>query len=63
MSVMSTGQTNRFSAFVRDVTMSGLLEMMLPTIMGTDVLRALKDQPATKDISIFVLTGLPKERR
>jgi CheY-like chemotaxis protein len=32
--------------------------MMLPTMMLTDVLRALKSQPTTKDIAIFVLTGL-----
>jgi len=35
-----------------------LLDMMLPTMMLTDVLRALKSQPTTKDIAIFVLTGL-----
>jgi DNA-binding response OmpR family regulator len=35
-----------------------LLDMMLPTMMGTDVLRALKSQSTTKDIAIFVLTSL-----
>jgi DNA-binding response OmpR family regulator len=38
-----------------------LLDMMLPTMMGMDVLRALKSQPATKDIAIFVLTGLSQK--
>ena len=38
-----------------------LLDMMLPTMMGTDVLRALKSQPATKDIAIFVITGLSQK--
>ena len=35
--------------------------MMLPTTMGMDVLRALKSQPATKDIAVFVLTGLSQK--
>jgi DNA-binding response OmpR family regulator len=38
-----------------------LLDMMLPTMMGTDVLRVLKSQPATKDIAVFVLTGLSQK--
>jgi CheY-like chemotaxis protein len=35
--------------------------MMLPTMMGIDVLQALKSQASTKDIAIFVLTGLSQK--
>lgn len=35
-----------------------LLDMMLPGVSGTEVLSALKREPATKDIPVFVLTGL-----
>jgi CheY-like chemotaxis protein len=38
-----------------------LLDMMLPTMTGTEILRKLKSQPATKDIAIFVLTGLSQK--
>jgi len=37
-----------------------LLDLMLPTVTGTSVLRALKEQPATKDVPVFVLTGLSR---
>jgi CheY-like chemotaxis protein len=40
-----------------------LLDMMLPTMMGTDVLRALKSQPTTKDIAVFVLSGLSQSNQ
>jgi two-component system, OmpR family, alkaline phosphatase synthesis response regulator PhoP len=35
-----------------------LLDMMLPKLSGTDVLRALKANPATMDIPVIVLTSL-----
>ena len=35
-----------------------LLDMMLPTMAGTDVLQALKSHPTTSNIPVFVLTGL-----
>ncbi|MGA2355049.1 MAG: response regulator [Terriglobales bacterium] len=35
-----------------------LLDMMLPKISGTEVLRALKGNPATMDIPVIVLTSL-----
>lgn len=38
-----------------------LLDMMLPLISGTEVLAALKIEPATKNIPIFVLTGLSQK--
>jgi CheY-like chemotaxis protein len=38
-----------------------LLDMMLPIMCGTDVLSALKMEPSTKDIPIFVLSGLSQK--
>jgi CheY-like chemotaxis protein len=38
-----------------------LLDMMLPTLAGTDVLKALKSNPATRSIPVFVLTGLAQK--
>jgi CheY-like chemotaxis protein len=38
-----------------------LLDMMLPIMSGTDVLSALKMEPSTKDIPIFVLSGLSQK--
>lgn len=35
-----------------------LLDMMLPMMSGPEVLAALKSEPTTKDIPVFVLTGL-----
>ena len=35
-----------------------LLDMMLPMMSGTQVLSLLKSEPSTKDIPVFVLTGL-----
>lgn len=35
-----------------------LLDMMLPKTSGLDVLKALKKEPATKNIPVLVLTGL-----
>jgi len=35
-----------------------LLDMMLPKISGTEVLKALKANPATMDIPVIVLTSL-----
>jgi len=38
-----------------------LLDMMLPKISGPDVLKALKANPATKDIPVVVLTSLSQK--
>jgi CheY-like chemotaxis protein len=38
-----------------------LLDMMLPTMSGTEVLSALKEDPSTKDIPVFVLSGLSQK--
>lgn len=38
-----------------------LLDMMLPTMMGPAVLEALKARSATKDIPVFVLSGLSQK--
>ena len=38
-----------------------LLDMMLPKISGPDVLKALKGNPATKDIPVVVLTSLSQK--
>jgi len=35
-----------------------LLDLLLPKITGTDVLKALKKDPATKKIAVIVLTGM-----
>ena len=35
-----------------------LLDLLLPKVSGTDVLKALKRQPATADIPVVVLTGM-----
>lgn len=35
-----------------------LLDMLLPKVSGQDVLRALKNDPATASIAVIVLTGL-----
>jgi CheY-like chemotaxis protein len=41
-----------------------LLDMMLPKISGPDVLKALKQDPATAGIPVMVLTGLsPKNAK
>ena len=40
-----------------------LLDMMLPTLMGTEVLAALKSDPATSGIPVFVLTGLAQKNQ
>ncbi len=37
-----------------------LLDMMLPKLSGTEVLKALKGNPATMDIPVIVLTSLSK---
>ncbi len=38
-----------------------LLDMMLPKISGPDVLKALKANPATKNIPVIVLTSLSQK--
>jgi DNA-binding response OmpR family regulator len=38
-----------------------ILDMMLPTLAGTEVLKGLKSQPATSRVPVFVLTGLSKK--
>jgi len=35
-----------------------LLDLLLPKLTGTDVLKALKKDPATKKIAVVVLTGM-----
>jgi CheY-like chemotaxis protein len=35
-----------------------LLDMLLPKVSGQDVLKALKNSPATANIAVVVLTGL-----
>jgi len=35
-----------------------LLDLLLPKVTGTDVLKALKKDPATKGIAVVVLTGM-----
>jgi DNA-binding response OmpR family regulator len=37
-----------------------LLDMMLPLLEGTSVLRKLRQQPATKSIPVVILSGLSK---
>jgi CheY-like chemotaxis protein len=38
-----------------------LLDMMLPTLEGTSVLRRLKADPATKSIPVVILSGLSQK--
>jgi CheY-like chemotaxis protein len=38
-----------------------LLDMMLPTLEGTEVLRQLKQDPITKDIPVIVLSSLSQK--
>jgi len=38
-----------------------LLDMMLPNLDGTAVLRVLKEDPRTKVIPVIVLSGLPQK--
>jgi CheY-like chemotaxis protein len=38
-----------------------LLDMLLPRLGGPEVLRALKKDPATKDIPVVVLSSLPQK--
>ena len=38
-----------------------LLDLMLPTLEGTSVLRHLKQSPQTKDIPVVVLSGLSQK--
>jgi twitching motility two-component system response regulator PilH len=38
-----------------------LLDMMLPIMSGPEVLDALKMDPSTKEIPVFVLTGLSQQ--
>jgi CheY-like chemotaxis protein len=38
-----------------------LLDMMLPKLSGTEVLKALKASPATRDIPVIVLTSLSQK--
>jgi len=40
-----------------------LLDMMLPKISGLEVLRALKQDAATKDIPVIILTGLSERNK
>ncbi|HKV82748.1 MAG TPA: response regulator [Candidatus Sulfotelmatobacter sp.] len=38
-----------------------LLDMMLPTMVGTGVLRQLKQNPLTKSIPVIILSGLSQK--
>ena len=40
-----------------------LLDMILPKMSGVDVLRYLKDEPATADIPVVVLSSLSEKNR
>lgn len=40
-----------------------LLDMILPKMSGVDVLRNLKDEPATADIPVVVLSSLSEKNR
>jgi CheY-like chemotaxis protein len=40
-----------------------LLDMMLPKLSGLEVLRALKQNAATKDIPVIILTGLSERNK
>ncbi len=40
-----------------------LLDMMLPTLAGTEVLAALKGDPVMSGIPVFVLTGLAQKNQ
>jgi len=40
-----------------------LLDMILPKMSGVDVLRYLKDEPATSDIPVVVLSSLSEKNR
>ena len=40
-----------------------LLDMILPRMSGVDVLRYLKDEPATSDIPVVVLSSLSEKNR
>jgi len=40
-----------------------LLDMMLPKLSGVEVLRALKQDVATKDVPVIVLTGLSERNK
>ena len=40
-----------------------LLDMILPRMSGVDVLRYLKDEPATADIPVVVLSSLSEKNR
>ena len=40
-----------------------VLDMMLPTLAGTEILAALKGDPATSGIPVFVLTGLAQRNQ
>lgn len=38
-----------------------ILDIMMPKMNGLDVLKALKDSPATKDIPVIIVTALVQE--
>jgi two-component system phosphate regulon response regulator PhoB len=39
------------------------LDLNIPGVSGTDVLRALKDDPATSDVSVIIVTATGEEGR
>lgn len=40
-----------------------LLDIIMPKLDGSGVYRKLKENPATKDIPVIVLTNLPEEKK
>jgi two-component system, OmpR family, phosphate regulon response regulator PhoB len=39
-----------------------LLDLLMPKMTGTEVLRALRAEPATKEIRVFILTNSSREQ-
>ena len=61
-SVMSTDDGEQALRFAHEHTPDLiLLDMLLPKLGGPEVLRALKKDPATKDIPVVVLSSLPQK--
>lgn len=53
------GQTGlQFAKQIPDIV---LLDIIMPRINGLDVLKSLKEDPATKNIPVILLTNLPEE--
>ncbi|MGB7585621.1 MAG: response regulator [Terriglobales bacterium] len=62
--VISAGDGEQALKVARDqIPKLILLDMMLPKLPGLEVLRALKQDVATKDIPVIVLTGLSERNK